>query len=226
MMKQREKANNGRIVNPTTSKSEYSRLFDMLDSFFVAYLPELKETRLRKFPTEEFMRVIGKEQFETMSLICNELMGLSHDRGLHEWAKKEGLTIEQFLDKYADISVDLYGSRETSVSEIDEQIQQSNKQFETTFDSSLKKQPTLKRLGMSVRKGSKALAERFNSSDSPHLKRFAQLLYSASDKIGSFTQQHVTRTLEPPIESLDLSMQDSIDMDVDNEMVMTMKPNQ
>ncbi len=72
------------IVNCGDIGSEYRKLFPIMDGFLARYLPELKETRLREYPAEEFTRLIGQQEFSNISSLCNELYALSHDSNLRE----------------------------------------------------------------------------------------------------------------------------------------------
>ena len=68
------------IVHTRIEKSNYEVLIDTLTPFLSMYLPELKEISMREFPSEELIRLIGKDNFEEMMLLCNELVALDHDQ--------------------------------------------------------------------------------------------------------------------------------------------------
>ena len=163
-------------------KSSYSKLFEVMDSFLLAYMPELKETRLREFPAEEFMRVVGESQFETISVLCNELISLNHDRTVLDIVGLSGVKGQELGD---------------------------------LLDGLTKGQSPIRQVVNFLGRNSAELATKLQGKDSPHLQRFAQLLFGASNTIGTLTQQHVAKTLESPIESL------SKESENDMEMVMT-----
>ena len=62
MCNERARKGKGVIVNSESFESSYSQLFGIMDKFLSSYIPELKETRIREYPAEEFMRVIGEDQ--------------------------------------------------------------------------------------------------------------------------------------------------------------------
>lgn len=170
------------ILSGKPFKSTYSKLFEVMDGFLSSYMPELKETRLREFPAEEFERVVGESQFETISVLCNELISLNHDRSV----------------------LDIAGLSGVKGQELDELLQGLNKE-----------QSPIRQVVNFLGRNSAELATKLQSKDSPHLQRFAQLLFGASNTIGALTQQHVAKTLESPIESLEMEAEN------DMEMVMT-----
>ena len=181
MYNERLRKGKGPIVKQELVKSEYMQLFDIMNEFLSAYLPELKETRIREYPAEEFMRVIGEEQFESIAVLCNEMIGLSHDRTIVDIAEISGI-------KEQELSGLLQGV--------------------TNNQSRIRQFINL------IGRNSEQLASKLQGMDSPHLQRFAQLLYGATNTIGNITQQHVAKSLDSPIESLDMENED--------EQVMTM----
>lgn len=178
-----ERARNGKgvIVNSESFESSYSQLFGVMDKFLSSYLPELKETRIREYPAEEFMRVVGEDQFKNIAVLCNEMIGLSHDRTIVDIAEISGI-------KEQELSGLLQGV--------------------TSNQSRIRQFINL------IGRNSEQLASKLQSMNAPHLQRFAQLLYGATNTIGNITQQHVAKSLDSPIESLDIENED--------EQVMTM----
>lgn len=175
MYNERLKRGKGPIVKQELVKSEYMQLFDVMNEFLSSYLPELKETRIREYPAEEFMRVVGEDQFKNIAVLCNEMIALSHDRTIVDIAEISGI-------KEQELSGLLQGV--------------------TSNQSRIRQFMNL------ISRNSEQLASKLQSMDSPHLQRFAQLLYGATNIIENITQQHVAKSLGLPIESLDMENED------------------
>jgi len=158
------------MVNGNGFNSLYSQLFDIMGSFISSYLPELKETRLREYPAEEFMRVIGKEEFENIATLCNELIALSHDRNALE-------------------IISLSDTKELELDGILTGVKNN--------------QSKIRQLINIVTSHSQELANKFQGSDMPHLRKFSELLYGATNTIGRITQRHVAKNLDAPLQGLD-----------------------
>lgn len=178
-----ERARNGKgvIVNSESFESSYSQLFGIMDKFLSSYLPELKETRIREYPAEEFMRVIGKNQFENIAVLCNEMIELSHDRNILDIAEISGIKKQELSELLQGVT---------------------------------NNQSRIRQFINLIGRNSEQLASKLQSKNSPHLQRFAQLLYGTSNTIGNITQQHIAKSLDSPIKGLDLEHED--------ELVMTM----
>ena len=179
MFNARNARGKGNIINGKGFTSSYSQLFEIMDGFLSAYMPELKETRLREFPAEEFMRVVGESQFENIAILCNEVMGLNHNRTILDIAELSGA---------------------------------KGQELEALLEGLTKEQSPIRQVVNFLGRNSAELATKLQSKDSPHLQKFAQLLFGASNTIGALTQQHVAKTLEPPIESLSKESENDMEM--------------
>ncbi len=82
MMERREKLKAPKIVNDTPFRTSYSNLFPAMVPLLDSYMPELIETKFREFPPEEFMRIMGIEEFKNVASQSNEFLALAHDRSI------------------------------------------------------------------------------------------------------------------------------------------------
>lgn len=196
---QRQKDGRPKIGYGKDFESEYSELFSIMGKFLNAYLPELKETRLRKFPAEEFARVIGRKDFQMIAVLCNELIALKHDLDVCDASKEEGFTLN---DLVADSGEFFYGSLDFFAQGMTRLEASATKQLNKSLNRALRKQSLVKVMNMFLRDQSRDLAEKWNKNEKPAFKKLSRLMWNVSEKFDSVTQKHVLKKLKAPIQSL------------------------
>ncbi|MBQ7973475.1 MAG: hypothetical protein IJ295_00765 [Clostridia bacterium] len=203
LMYRKLQSNNQEIVSQKDFISGYSLLFDVMEKFILSYLPELKETRLREFPAEEFMRVIGEKQFEEIALLCNEIIACNHDKCIMEYAQETGTNVEKVIK---DKNETLYGGPVVLLSEVINSEEQANRQLTRVLKKTLLRQPLTKVIGMLISGQGRVWAQKLNGKAQPHLHKMAQKLFALTDTIEDLIKRHVVNSLKPPIQKVDLNI--------------------
>lgn len=97
IMQERNKQDKKPIVNRADTPATYRALFQIMDSFLSAYLPELKAIRMGENPVEDFQQIIGEVQFEKMAEYCNAYFELLHSKNICDEANRMCMSVSSYL---------------------------------------------------------------------------------------------------------------------------------
>ncbi len=201
MFAERVKQNKQAIIHSDIEKSGYQILFGALAPFLSAYLPELKEATMREFPSEELMRIIGKEAFEKIVLACNELVALHSDQSILRQSQKEQMPIQNFLKEYP---VDFYGSIETPLSEVDARLLQVQRQLYDVIKHVVRQQPLRKKIETKLREKSQGVADYLLEKQNPCFHKLTRLADSWAAGVKAYTERHSIKRMQAPLTEIDL----------------------
>ncbi|MBR4419085.1 MAG: hypothetical protein IKT33_03715 [Clostridia bacterium] len=201
MFRQRVDQKKEPIVHTRIEKSSYERLFEVLEPFLAAFLPELKEVRMREFPQEEFVRVIGQEYFDAIALDCNELIAVYHDRMLVEKAQLCQMTREQSV---AELGFEYYGGVDNDLSSLQKREAEIEENLKLTVSAVLKQLSWQKRLENYLCAKSQDLAEYMKQKQNPHLHKLTRLASGFANTIATHVENKSIKRLGQPLTQTEL----------------------
>ena len=194
--KQRIKDGKQKIVGGKEFDSSYSELFGVMGKFLDSYLPELKETRMREYPAEEFQRVIGQKNFETIAVLCNELIALKNDLEVCKGLQGDGYTISDLM---ADKGECFYGSMDFFTNQIANIDDSATKELGKTLNRALRKQSLTKQVNLFLQKQSQNVADYLEQTKNPKLSKLAPVFMNASKVFKDKVQIEALKKLKAPI---------------------------
>jgi len=218
MKKQREAEKKPCIVANFESESLYSLLFERMGKFLEAYLPELKVTRLREYPAEEFARIIGRKNFDMFAVLCNELVTVKHDLDVCRPLKENE---QNFNDLMADNGVFLYGSIDYFIQNMESLESAANFALEKTMRKALAKQPLLKKIDLFLASQSQQIAQRLEQNQHHKLSQLAPVFAKSALKFKDKAQKVAIKKLKKPLTSADVKHLLTQDQTCENTAVAT-----
>lgn len=195
MKKQRLAEGKSNIVCNTDKESLYSLLFEKMEKFLQAYLPELKAVRLREHPAEEFARIIGQENFNSLSILCNELIAVKHDLEVCESLKENE---QNFNDLMAQSGVALYGSMDYFMAEMERLEECANYSLDKAMRHALSKQPLTKKIDLFLASQSENIAEHLEGKQK--LSKLAPFFTNASIVLKDKARKIALKKLKAPLQ--------------------------
>jgi len=203
MDQQRRKDGRPHMVCDNEFSSEYSRLFKIMGKFLDAYLPELKAVRLREYPAEEFMRIIGKKNFEKIALLCNEVIALKSDIYTCNMAKEDEMNLNDLVEESG---FKFYGSLDFFVKQMQGISQVADKNLQKYLKRALNRQSISKKIDLFLRDQSQNLAEHLNKK--PKLHKLAQSVTNVANYFNNLVEKRVLKKLKAPIQCSGLKDKD------------------
>ena len=200
LMKEQRRAE-GRpcIINAEGKESLYSELFVKMGKFLDAYLPELKAVRLRKYPAEEFKRIIGQNNFNVLAMICNELIALKHDQDVFVSLQENDEDLNDVMDQGNNVY--LYGSVDFFMTEMAMLINTADKVLDKTMRKALAKQPLAKKIDLFLAAQSEKIAGRLQENKNPKLRSLASVFVNAEGVFKDKAKNVAIKKLKEPLQS-------------------------
>jgi len=168
-----------------------------------AYLPELKAVRLREYPAEEFMRIIGKKNFEKIALLCNEVIALKSDIYTCNMAKEDEMNLNDLVEESG---FKFYGSLDFFVKQMQGISQVADKNLQKYLKRALNRQSISKKIDLFLRDQSQNLAEHLNKK--PKLHKLAQSVTNVANYFNNLVEKRVLKKLKAPIQCSGLKDKD------------------
>ncbi|MBR4419084.1 MAG: hypothetical protein IKT33_03710 [Clostridia bacterium] len=181
--------------NQTINQSMYQILLKPMQPFLDAFLPELKEARMRKLPAEEIKRVIGSQLFEEMADLCQEIVEIKNYKDFHEGMQRLGLFDNGIANSNG-------AATQLLINEANQSLSEAKTQLEQVVSAVLKKQPFRKKLSLLVCNKTQELTKKLEGHHNTRLRKFAISLKGFTQKIEQVIEKNALQKLSTPLQEL------------------------
>ena len=181
--------------NQITNQSMYQFLLNPMKPFLDAFLPELKEARMRKLPAEEFKRIIGSQLFEEMAHLCQEIVEIKNYKDFYEGMQRLGVFDKSVANSNG-------AATQLLVNEANQSLSEAKTQLEQVVVTALKKQPFRKKLSLLVCNKTQELTKKLEGHHNTRLRKFAISLKGFTQKIEQVVEKHALQKLSTPLQEL------------------------
>ena len=182
--------------NQITNQSMYQILLKPMQPFLDAFLPELKEARMRELPAEELKRIIGSQLFEEMAHLCQEIVEIKNYKDFYEGMQHLGVFGHRMTNS------DCNGATRMMLNEANQSLFEAKNQLEQVVVAALKKQPLRKKVSLYIGNKTQEWADKLDGNNNRHLHKLAISLRGLKTKMDRATEQYVVQKLSVPLREL------------------------